>query len=28
MVMNGVSINLGGMSITTIGIKIPVTKIK
>ena len=28
MVMNGENINMGGMSITTIGIKIPVTKIK
>ena len=28
MVMNGVNINIGGMNITTIGIKIPITKIK
>ena len=28
MVMNGVNINIDGMNITTIGIKIPITKIK
>ena len=28
MIMNGVNTNMGGMSITTIDIKIPVTKIK
>ncbi len=28
MVMNGVNINMGGMNITTIGNKIPITKVR